>query len=117
MAVPFFDHQTSYEVIRTFVAEVDRLGFDSVWFSDHITGPTPAGAATWMEALTLLSNVAALTSSLTLGTDVLVAPYRPPVLCAKMLATVDIVSNGRLVVAVGAGYVEREFRDLGLSFE
>jgi probable F420-dependent oxidoreductase len=117
LAIPFFDHQMDYSTIRRVVNAAEQRGFDSIWLSDHITGPTPAGAGVWMEAVTLLSNLAAVTSTLTLGTDVLVAPYRHPLLCAKMLTTLDIVSAGRLIVAVGAGYIDSEFRDLGVPFD
>jgi probable F420-dependent oxidoreductase len=116
LAVPFFDHHMDYRVIRDICALAESSGLDAVWLSDHVTGPTPAGAQIWFETLTLLSNLAAHTSRVTLGTDVLVAAYRHPLLAAKMLTTLDVVSDGRLVVGVGSGYIDKEFADLGLPF-
>lgn len=116
LAVPFFDHQMDYQVVRDLCTLAESSGLDAVWLSDHVTGPTPAGARIWFETLTLLSNLAAHTSRVGLGTDVLVAPHRHPLLAAKMLTTLDVVSDGRLVVGVGSGYIDKEFADLGLPF-
>lgn len=116
IALPFFDHQMSYDRIAPLTARIEELGFDGVWLSDHITGPTPAGSRTWYDAPTLLSALAARTSRLTLGLDVLIPAYRHPLVAAKQLTTVAAVSGGRLVVGIGGGYVEREFRDLGLPY-
>jgi probable F420-dependent oxidoreductase len=72
--------------------------------------------ARWFETLTLMSSIAARVERVRLGTDVLVAPYRHPVLAAKMLATLDIVSGGRLIIGVGGGYVKEEFETLGAPY-
>ncbi len=98
----------------------EALGFDSVWVGDHIVYPAPLaerfGPACY-EALTTLAWVGARTSRIRLGTGVLVLPCREPVLLAKQLATLDALSGGRLEVGVGVGWLEEEFRALGVPFE
>jgi probable F420-dependent oxidoreductase len=98
---------------------IEELGFDSLWVSDHIIVPEgssyiPEGM---LEPLALLPWLAARTGpGLTLGTSVLVLPYRDPVFLAKYLATVDVLSGGRLVVGVGVGWLEEEFAALGAPY-
>ncbi|MBI3969257.1 MAG: LLM class F420-dependent oxidoreductase [Chloroflexi bacterium] len=109
---------------------IERLGFDTVWLGDHIVMPrnvasrypyTEDGA--WpanpafpsFEPIVTLSYVAARTTRVRLGLSVLVVPYRNPVATAKMLATLDNFSRGRLTVGCGVGWLEEEFRALGLS--
>ena len=109
-----FDHAVAVEV----AAAAEALGYDVVWFADHLAVPEAETAKlrrTWYDAPTLMAHVAAHTSTIRLGTNVLVAPYRHPVLSAKMLATVDAVSAGRLTVGVGSGFVPEEFAALGMA--
>lgn len=109
-----FDHAVAVEVATT----AEALGYDVVWFADHLAVPETETAKlrrTWYDAPTLMAHVAAHTTSIRLGTNVLVAPYRHPVLSAKMLATVDAVSGGRLIVGVGSGFVPEEFAALGAA--
>jgi probable F420-dependent oxidoreductase len=113
------------------VAEkAEALGFDTVWFSDHIIIPTevksfypyhPSGqmqlnpSEPYWEPLTVMSYVAGRTSRVRLGTSVLVLPYRNPVVTAKMLATLDVLSNGRVTLGAGVGWMEEEFKAIGLD--
>jgi probable F420-dependent oxidoreductase len=76
--------------------------------------PEPYG--TILEATITLSYVAAVTDHIRLGTSVIVLPQREPVLLAKQAATLDVLSNGRLILGVGAGWNEREFGYLGANF-
>lgn len=88
---------------------LEQLGYDSLWLSDTATSP---GAA----PLPVLAAVAARTERLKLGTSVLVAPPRQPVLLARELATVDRISNGRLLPALGLGIAEPgELAALGID--
>jgi probable F420-dependent oxidoreductase len=116
ITMPFNDHQMSYETLLGLARRVEAAGFDSLWMADHLTGPTPMGATRWFDVVTLLANLTAHTPQLRVGTDVLVAAYRHPVLAAKMLTTLDTVSGGRLTVGVGTGYIEEEFAALGVPF-
>ena len=116
--------------LRDFAQMAEGLGFDSLWLSDHIVHPRagdnthPVGDAhghlpaerPWLEALTTLSYVAAVTERPLIGTAVLVVPQRNPVLTAKQLATVSLLSRGRLVFGAGIGWWAEEFEALGTPF-
>ncbi len=108
--------------------KAESLGFEHLGFSDHlviantVASPYPyTKSRVWfaqdsgdcLDQLTTLAFVAAATGRLRLLTSVMVVPHRPPVLTAKMLATADILSKGRVTVGVGAGWMEEEFRLLG----
>jgi probable F420-dependent oxidoreductase len=113
------------------VAEkAEALGYDTIWCSDHIVIPTevksfypydPSGkmpfnpSEPYWEPLTVIGYVAGRTSRLRLGTSVLILPYRNPVVTAKMLATLDVLSNGRITLGAGVGWMEEEFKALGLE--
>jgi probable F420-dependent oxidoreductase len=106
------------EVQARLAHEVEGLGFDSIWVSDHIIVPVGEGyiPETMHEPLALLSWLASKTTSVTLGISVLVVPYRDPVFTAKFLSSVDVLSGGRLVLGVGAGWLEQEFDALSASY-
>jgi alkanesulfonate monooxygenase SsuD/methylene tetrahydromethanopterin reductase-like flavin-dependent oxidoreductase (luciferase family) len=92
-----------------FAVEAERLGLDSVWVSEHHQfddGYLP-------QPFTLLGAIAARTSRVLLGTAIVIAPLHHPVEIAEQAAVVDIISNGRLRVGLGAGYVPREFATFG----
>ena len=102
--------------IREVIQAAESLGFHTAWFGDHVVIPDYAAhisAPRWFEPLTCCIFGAGITTRLRFGTDVLVAPYRNPVLVAKMLSTADQLSGGRLTVGVGVGYVSGEFAALG----
>src|SRR6185503_6989188 len=100
----------------------EEAGFESVWVGDHIS--LPMGAETVaayppeqhrLEAISALSYLAAITSRVRLGVGVIVVPQRQPLLLAKQLTTVDVLSKGRLIFGSGFGYVESELKALGVS--
>ena len=106
----------------------EALGYDSLVVTDHVVIPhrvespypySPTGRLAvppdwdYLEALSLLAFLAGATKTIRLGPSVLVLPYRNPVLTAKMLATMDAISGGRLFVGVGAGWMAEEFAVLG----
>lgn len=117
------------ELILKIAARAEALGYASLFVSDHIvlpasaagsvypyslTGQLPGGAAQdYLEPLTLLSHLARATNKIRLGTSVLVVPYRNPLLTAKMLATIDVLAQGRLILGAGAGWLREEFDALG----
>jgi alkanesulfonate monooxygenase len=98
-----------------YAEHAERLGFESLWVWDHILlGVDPAYPI--LESLSLLSAIAVRTSRIKLGTSVLVLPLRNPVIAAKVLATIDHLSDGRLIVGVAPGWYEREFDAVGVSY-
>jgi probable F420-dependent oxidoreductase len=93
-------------------------GLDSGWIADHFVYRSPEGReAGMLEAWTALSALAAATSRIELGPIVLCASFRNPVLTAKMAATLDQISGGRLVLGVGCGWHEPEYDAMGLPFD
>lgn len=108
------------EHMADFVATAEQLGYGGIALTDH-----PAPPRAWLEGgmghesldpLTALSFVAGRTTTIRLITYLLVVPYRNPLLAAKQAATADLVSGGRLILAVGAGYLAEEFAALGVPF-
>lgn len=91
--------------------EAEAQGFHSVWVPDHVLrvfGPI-------LDPLTVLSFVAGATQRIGLGTNVLIVPYRHPLILANEVASLDVLSGGRFVLGVGAGWNEEEFSALGIS--
>jgi probable F420-dependent oxidoreductase len=96
----------------------EELGFESLWVGDHIALPangTDPSDQPRIEAVVAITHLAALTTRIRLGFGVIVLPQRQPVLLAKQLASIDVLSGGRLTVGVAVGYVEAELRALGVS--
>jgi alkanesulfonate monooxygenase SsuD/methylene tetrahydromethanopterin reductase-like flavin-dependent oxidoreductase (luciferase family) len=107
-------------VLRSWAQTVEDLGFDLLMVSDHVV-ITPDVAerypAPFYEPFTTLSWLAGLTTRVRLGTTVLIAPYRNPLLTARMAGNLQELSGGRLVLGVGAGWARQEFAALGIPFE
>ena len=107
----------------------EKLGFEVMWENDHIVMPRRiesdypysdtgqfnefGDTGEYLEQLTVLSFLASQTERVKLLTSVMVVPYRDPVLTAKILATIDVLSDGRVIVGCGAGWMEEEFTALG----
>ncbi len=102
--------------VRAVAAAAEANGFESAWVFDHLFNYPTAHTPAVLEAFTLLSLVAGWTSTLRLGTLVLVDGYRPPALTAKMVATLDALSGGRLELGYGSGWLESEYRAYGYDF-
>lgn len=120
VALPHYLEQASAARIQRVARAAEELGFDSVWVSDHVVYPDVpelAWANTFFEPLAVLSHVAAITQRVQLGTSVLVAPHRNPIVAAKTLATIDVLSGGRLLPCFGTGGIRGEFEALGLKWE
>ncbi|NKQ56110.1 TIGR03619 family F420-dependent LLM class oxidoreductase [Amycolatopsis sp. K13G38] len=114
------------DVART----AESAGFDSVWVADHIVYPSKSASTYpyrsaglpftaedgFLEALTTLAVVAGATERIGLGTSVLVLPMREPLLAAKTIASLDVLSEGRVSIAVGAGWWREEFAAVGAPF-
>jgi probable F420-dependent oxidoreductase len=115
--------------IRAVAQTAERLGYDVLWTAEHIifpqtiTTPYPYGGRfpypitdPILDIVATLSYVAAITSRIKLGSSVLVLPYRNPVVLAKELASLDVLSDGRLLLGVAAGWLKEEFDMLGVPF-
>lgn len=102
------------------LAAIDEMGFDAVTTSEHLGMPyfeVPRLGPYWMDALSVMSFICGATRRVRVDTSVLVAPYHHPLAFAKALATIDVLSGGRLDVSVGVGHAVREFEVLGIPFE
>ena len=98
--------------LRSIVLECERSGYDSVWLDDHLMfGKTPI-----LECWTTLSALASVTTRIRLGTMVTSTAFRNPALLAKMAATVDVISGGRLEFGIGAGVQKEEHDAYGFPF-
>jgi probable F420-dependent oxidoreductase len=129
LQVPHFGPNTSPAEVIEVARRAEEIGLDALWVSDHIVFPTAANSSyphsskglpvenlsPIYEALTTLSFIAGATERIRLGTSILLPALRQPVLAAKMLASLDVLSGGRLVLGVGAGWLEAEFELLGVS--
>ena len=117
--------------LRQFVQRAEALGFESVMTGDHIVLPTggtnqyPYSADgsfarpsdhPFLETMTVLGYVAACTETIKIGSTVIILPYRNPVVQAKMFASLDVLSNGRMICGVGVGWLEKEFDVLGVPY-
>jgi probable F420-dependent oxidoreductase len=101
----------------------EAAGFDSVWAGEHIVLPDPRVPQSPMhpqdpalDSLLALAWAAAHTASIRLATGIVILPQRNPVVLAKEVATLDVLSGGRVMLGVGAGYLEPEFRAIGADF-
>jgi probable F420-dependent oxidoreductase len=116
----YLGFQATREGIIETAYKAEDLGFDAVFVNDHIiVDGTPHIVASWgntYDPLMVLSYLAACTRHIRLGTSVLIMPYRNPVTTAKMMATLDQMSEGRVIAGVGAGWNAAEFAALGVPF-
>jgi probable F420-dependent oxidoreductase len=94
------------------------LGFEYLWAGERVFYPGPARRNTPIDfdPFTVLSYVAGRTSRIRLGTSTIILPYRNPILLAKVVATLDQLSGGRVTLGVGVGSLEREYEFLGVPF-
>ncbi|MBB2948801.1 putative F420-dependent oxidoreductase [Actinoplanes lutulentus] len=109
------DRNVAPDVLARRAALAEQSGFESLWVGDHIALPPGEGNPPRLEALIALTYLAAVTSRIRLGVGLIVLPQRQPVLLAKQLTSLDVLSGGRLTVAVGAGYVEPELHAMGVA--
>ena len=117
--------------IRRFVQRAEELGFESVLAGDHLLLPTEGtnqypytadGSFSrptdepFLETMTLLGYMAACTDTIKLGSTVIILPYRNPLVQAKMFASLDVLTGGRMICGVGVGWLEQEFDTLGVPY-
>src|SRR5258705_9196913 len=130
--LPVYGPAATRATILGFARRMESLGFDSLWASDNVvirwkirsrypynpTGDFPLSRETpFLEPLTTLAVVAGATEHIALGTTVLVLAHRHPVLLAKMLATLDQLSGGRVIVGAGVGWMKEEIELFGVNYQ
>ena len=127
LALPHYDtsyanEPVSWERVRGIAQLAERAGYDSIWVSDHFFldfakygGPSDPQAA--LECWTTMAGLAAATERVRIGSLVLCNDFRNPGLLAKMVATLDLLSGGRVDVGLGAGWYEPEYRAAGIDFD
>jgi probable F420-dependent oxidoreductase len=110
----------SADAISAVARHAEAQGFSDVWVSDHVVLPRGAAyppSSYILEPLVAMTWAAAATERIGLGTTVLVLPLRPPVLLAKMIGSLDIMSGGRVTLGAASGWLKEEFDALGVPFE
>lgn len=105
----------TWEESKTAAQEFERLGYDSLWVCDHLYG-VPRPQIPILEAWTLLTALGAVTERAELGTLVTPPGFRNPALLAKIVATLDNITGGRVVPGMGAGWFRQEFVGYGYDF-
>lgn len=115
-----YDRWGGIEPIGRAAELADELGFGALQLPDHVIMPVKTdrdeASVVWYDDFVLASHLATRTHRLRFIFNVLVVPYRPPVLLAKLVSTLDVVSGGRLTLGVGAGWLKGEFRVLGVPY-
>lgn len=139
ISVPNFRGPASLETFNHVARRGEEAGFDDIWIGDHIVMPKKTdvehpyfGTNQWgsdyrpgnwsgdipvYEPFTLMGYLAGITERVGIGIGTLVVPIRNPVETAKMLATVDVLSGGRIILGVGVGWLKEEFAALGVPWE
>jgi probable F420-dependent oxidoreductase len=128
LALPHYDFSApgggpvTFEHVADAARHAERLGFDSVWISDHFFlslaryggDDEPRGS---LEPLTTIAGLAAVTDRVRLGTLVLCAPFRHPGILVKQATAIDLLSGGRMELGIGAGWYGEEFEAFGLPYD
>ena len=110
------DPSEHWGTMRRVAGRIEETGFESLWVYDHFhTIPEPTQQATY-EAWTLMASLAAVTSTVRLGQMCTCNTYRPPSYLAKVAASIDVISGGRLEMGIGAGWYEHEHDGYGYPF-
>jgi probable F420-dependent oxidoreductase len=120
------------DTLRTLAQKAEAMGFDSLWVPDHVVIPTTIKSrypyndsgrfpippeVSFLEPLSMLGYLAGITQRVRLGTWVLVLPHRNPIVTAKMFASLDVLSRGRMMLGAGIGWMEEEISLLGAPFQ
>ncbi len=100
--------------IKAFAREVEALGFDSLFITDHLLAAKRFYSVDWLEPLTTLAVAAGATEHVRLGTSILIMPLRNPVILAKELATLQFLSDNRVILGAGVGWNDVEYEAVGV---
>ncbi len=110
--------QSTPDLIAACARAAEQAGLDDIWVVDHIAIPPDDAEGSdgrYLDPLATLAYLAGRTERVGLGTSILNLPYRPPLPTAKQIATIQELSGGRLLLGVGIGWMEAEFRALGVD--
>ena len=123
---------TDPAVLKDVCQLAEELGYESILIGDHVLPPRKINSKFplpvedpqihmyqdqhWPDCFAMLGFMASITSSVRLGTSVFIVPYRHPAVTAKMVATLDKLSNGRIIAGIGSGWIEEEFNFLNAPF-
>ena len=108
--------QSTRPLIADAARAAEEAGIDDLWVADHLALPPEESEGSdgrYVEALATLAFLAGITERVSLAVGVLIVPYRPALLTAKWVASIQELSAGRLILGVGVGWMEKEFRALG----
>jgi probable F420-dependent oxidoreductase len=118
--IPCIDPDVAVRIAQA----AESAGFDSLWTGEHVVLPDPQAPPSpvppetpFLDPAVALAHVAAHTKTIRLGTGIIILPQRNPLVLAKELASVDVLSRGRLIFGIGIGYLAAEFAALGIPFE
>lgn len=106
----------SYSTLKEEALLSDEIGFHSIWISDHLIGMYGDPSAPRLECWTTSTALGAVTDRVNIGQITMAAPFRNPALLAKMGATLDVITDGRLILSLGAGWHEGEFNAYGYRY-
>ena len=115
--LPEVEWEVPFPELIEMAQAAETVGFDSVWYGDHLIYDLPVGARGPWEAWTTLAAIAASTSTIELGPLVASTSFHAPAMLAKQAATVDAISEGRLIVGLGAGWNQREYDAFGFPYD
>ncbi len=130
--LPHLGRQATRTALIEFAQQAEQLGFHSGWVSDHVAWPStiaseypytddgsfaPPTDMPWLDPIGTMFFVAGCTETLKLAPTVLILGYRPPVLTAKAIASLDHLSEGRVILGVGVGWMREEFEVLGMPYD
>ena len=118
------DHLVDGEALAKVASAAEQAGFESLWTAEHVVLPDPQVPpsplppdARLLDPAVALGYVAAVTTEIKLGTGIIILPQRNPLVLAKELASVDVLSGGRTIFGIGVGYLQPEFEAIGIPME
>src|SRR5690242_3668380 len=107
---------STYKEVLDQASTSEKLGYDSVWVRDHVSLKDDVGTDDCLECWTVLPALARDCTKVKLGTLVLCNGWRNPALLAKMATSLDVISDGRLIIGLGAGFKKKEWDEYGYDF-
>ena len=120
ICLPHYGRPIEVDRMLAVIRHAEDAGLDSVWVTDHVIVPRDVDVIYrehMLDPLAVLPWLAGVTRRIALGTSVIILPYRTPIPVAKLLASVDVLSGGRLIVGAAIGWMEGEFDALGVPFK